>query len=102
MTPRCRRGTSSIRAAFVTRLSVQKLPPPQKKKPDLGPAFPNNCNDRSQAFSGTFGTEPRPDPLLPGPPFGPDGFGLRGAERLAFGRLTGIFSGFGVTGPSRY
>src|SRR5581483_11810443 len=45
--------------------------------------------------SGTFGTEP---------PFGPEflgGFGLRGARGFAV-RCAGTFSGFGVTGPSRY
>src|SRR5262249_39703523 len=46
--------------------------------------------------SGTFGTEPRGEEP---PPFGPDDL-RRGLRRLGF--ASGIFSGFGVTGPSRY
>src|SRR5262245_31117511 len=46
--------------------------------------------------SGTFGTEPRGEEP---PPFGPDGL-RRGLRRLRF--ASGIFSGLGVTGPSRY
>src|SRR6266480_2769662 len=48
--------------------------------------------------SGTFGTEPRGDGGPPSP-LGPDGF-RRGLRRLGF--ASGIFSGFGVIGPSRY
>src|ERR1035438_2036346 len=47
-------------------------------------------------ISGTFGTVPR----LPPSPFS---FGHGEERRLAVGRATaGSFSGFGVTGPSRY
>src|SRR2546428_466241 len=45
---------------------------------------------------GTLGTEPRGEGP---PPFGPDGL-RRGLRRLRL--ASGIFSGFGVTGPSRY
>src|SRR5262245_32636835 len=49
--------------------------------------------------SGTFGTEPRGGDEPPSP-FGPEGGLRRGLRRLGF--ASGIFSGFGVTGPSRY
>src|SRR5262245_51473992 len=54
--------------------------------------------------SGTFGTVVR-DPPPPPPPLGAGGRGRRGGggRRLALARRgSGSFSGFGVTGPSRY
>src|SRR5215831_11225366 len=50
--------------------------------------------------SGTFGTEPRDDDGPPSPR-GPGGLLRRCAPGRRFGRVRiGIFSGFGVTGPS--
>src|SRR5215470_18630026 len=71
----------------------------QRKRCDA-PQHEDRWIDAYTLTSGTLGTEPRGGG--PPSPLGPDGL-RRGGRRLGLAPTgCGIFSGFGVTGPSRY